>query len=133
MADENVLARWSRRALEARRAPPASQPESTAEEGAGPVLPDPATLDGASDYTAFMRQQVPAALRKAALRQAWVTDEAIAGFRGMAEYDWDFHAPGMLDPIPPEEALRLLAAVLPPPPAPDPTPEEDEQDDAAGA
>jgi len=39
---------------------------------------------------------VPSPLRLAALRRAWSSDPAIRDFKGLAEYDWDFTAPGSM-------------------------------------
>ena len=138
--DEGFLSRWSRRKSAAREeaerdltapAPPeAVEPVgedhvvvALAEDGAAtgpeersPDLPPVETLDENSDYTAFLRQGVPEDLKREALRRAWVSDPKIADFRGFADYDWDYNAPGygalrlsdnigsMLDKILPREA-----------------------------
>ncbi|WP_375262154.1 DUF3306 domain-containing protein [Palleronia sp.] len=99
---ESFVHRWSRRAQQARHeeaaepAPPAELPEV---EPAPPPeqqqdLPDIETLDGTSDYTAFLGANVPKALRAAALRKAWTSDPSIAAHRPLVEYDWDCNAPG---------------------------------------
>ena len=49
--------------------------------------------DAESDFAAFLREEVPAALRRAALRRAWTLDPAIRDFVGPADYAWDFNAP----------------------------------------
>ena len=33
-------------------------------------------------------------MRVLALRRAWATDPAITGYKTLADYDWDFNAPG---------------------------------------
>ena len=33
-------------------------------------------------------------MRTLALRRAWATDPAITGYKTLADYDWDFNAPG---------------------------------------
>lgn len=103
--DEGFLGRWAR--LKKRSAVPEAEPapESVpAENAVQPAAPeepfDPAslpaldTLDQASDYTAFLKPGVPRELRTLALRRAWVTDPAITGYKTLADYDWDFNAPG---------------------------------------
>ena len=57
-------------------------------------LPALETLDAVSDYTAFLKPGVPRELRVLALRRAWATDPAITGYKTLADYDWDFNAPG---------------------------------------
>ncbi|WP_431854155.1 DUF3306 domain-containing protein [Azospirillum sp.] len=104
MADEEgFLSRWSRLKREGEDAPP----EPAAPE---PPLPEPVagepereppsplppidSLGADSDYTRFLAPDVPVELARLALRRAWVSDPAIANFRGFAEYDWDCNAPG---------------------------------------
>jgi hypothetical protein len=76
-------------------------------------LPPLDSLDAGSDYTGFLRRDVPEELRRQALRKAWASDPAIAGFRGFAEYDWDYNAPGYGALRPTDDIARLLDAVLP--------------------
>ncbi|WP_372400078.1 DUF3306 domain-containing protein [Azospirillum sp. HJ39] len=131
--DEGFLGRWSRRKQEARtaEAPPAAPlpvqslpPEPSGEvepaerrtEEDAPAVPElPAldSLDAGSDYTGFLRREVPQELRRQALRKAWSSDPVIAGFRGFADYDWDFNAPGYGALRPTDDIARLLEAVLP--------------------
>lgn len=67
-------------------------------------LPSLDSIGANSDITAFMQAGVPAALRHAALRRAWVADPAIRDFIGPSENAWDFTDPtampgfGELDP-----------------------------------
>jgi hypothetical protein len=56
-------------------------------------LPPVESLTTESDISAFLRPQVPAALRHAALRRAWTLDPAIRDFTGPADYAWDYNAP----------------------------------------
>ena len=97
MSEEpSFLARWSRRKRGLEAEPPAALPAE-----ATPALPafDPAslpaldTLTAASDIAAFLRAEVPAALRNAALRRIWSLDPAIRDFTGPADYAWDYNAP----------------------------------------
>jgi hypothetical protein len=98
--DEGFLGRWAR--LKRSRAAEVSEPAEpvVAEEAVEPEPFDPAslpaldTLDAVSDYTAFLKPGVPRELRVLALRRAWATDPAITGYKTLADYDWDFNAPG---------------------------------------
>src|SRR5690348_15146273 len=105
-ADENLLARWSRRKFEAARGAkprPSARPEpSTAAppgETAAPaetdrqgfdaaLLPPLESITAGSDIRAFLAPGVPAALTRAALRRAWSSDPAIRDFVGLAENSW---------------------------------------------
>lgn len=96
---EGFLGRWAR--LKRTRAAEVSEPEiveEASEPEAEPFdpasLPDLNTLDAVSDYTAFLKPGVPRELRTLALRRAWATDPAITGYKTLADYDWDFNAPG---------------------------------------
>ena len=127
MTNEGVLRRWSRRKLAAKAAPAAVEaplvPEPTPPDPPPPDLPPVETLGLASDYTAFLQKGVTAEVQRLALQRAWESDERIAGFRGMAEYAWDFNAPDYGRLRPGDDVARLLQAVLEPP-APDPPAEE---------
>ena len=98
--DEGFLGRWAR--LKRSRAAEVSEEPKVAEEAAEPEpepfdlasLPALDTLDAVSDYTAFLKPGVPRELRTLALRRAWATDPAITGYKTLADYDWDFNAPG---------------------------------------
>ncbi len=56
-------------------------------------LPPLDSLTADSDFACFLREEVPPALRRAALRRAWTLDPAIRDFVGPADYAWDFNAP----------------------------------------
>jgi Protein of unknown function (DUF3306) len=90
-------------------APPADEPvrdENVRKAGGAsgvPELPfDPATLPpiesitAESDVRAFLAPGVPPELTRAALRRAWATDPKVRNFVGLADYDWDFNAPGAM-------------------------------------
>lgn len=125
--NEGVLRRWSRRKqaakaepglgpVEAAAAPePVPPPSLAAPEPAPPELPDIDSLGAASDYTAFLQTGVTAAVQQLALRRAWESDERIAGFRGMAEYAWDFNVPSYGRLWLADDVGQLLRAVLEPP------------------
>ena len=123
---EGFLGRWSRLKREAREAPaeavPAEVVEGLPSEIPDGVLPEKAvdlealppieSLGAESDYTAFLARGVPEDLRCAALRKAWASDPAIAGFRGFAEYDWDCNAPGYGALLPTDDIKQLLGRIL---------------------
>lgn len=162
--EEGFLSRWSRRkrqAAEGRPAEPEAAPQTPeippapAPESAEPEAPafDPASLPpiesltAGSDITAFLRKEVPAALRQAALRRIWTLDPAIRDYVGPAEYAWDFNAPdgvpgfalsldgdakrllaqamGLLEEKDPAEGTPEPAVPAEPAPPPEPAPAED--------
>ncbi|SMH62349.1 DUF3306 domain-containing protein [Azospirillum agricola] len=133
--EEGFLGRWSRLKRTAREVeaeaqpmelaeptPPAPVPDALPEAPPelSPELPPVESLDAGSDYTAFLRREVPADLRRLALRKAWTSDPAIAAFRGFGEYDWDCNAPGYGALRPTDDVKSLLAAIFPDP-EPEPT------------
>jgi hypothetical protein len=98
---EGFLGRWAR--LKRRAAEPKVEPSEPVVAGEvepepepfdPATLPDLDSLGAASDYTAFLQPGVPRELRTLALRRAWATDSAITGYKTLADYDWDFNAPG---------------------------------------
>ncbi|QCG91467.1 DUF3306 domain-containing protein [Azospirillum sp. TSH100] len=123
VVEEGFLGRWSRLKRETRaEGPPEELTVETAEaevseeaavEEEAPDLPPLDSLGADSDYTGFLRNNVPAELRREALRKAWVSDPVIAGFRGFADYDWDYNAPGYGALRPTDDIARLLDAILP--------------------
>src|SRR6202041_4045753 len=56
-------------------------------------LPSIETITVDTDIRGFLQSRVPAALTRAALRQAWTSDPAIRDFIGIAENQWDFNDP----------------------------------------
>ena len=125
--NEGVLRRWSRRkqAAQVEPAPVPVEAAATPEpapplnlvppEPTPPELPDIESLGVTSDYTAFLQTGVSAVVQQLALRRAWESDERIAGFRGMAEYAWDFNAPSYGRLWAADDVGQLLRAVLEPP------------------
>jgi len=122
---ENFITRWSRRkrkAAEDAEATRSSGAVDAAPEGARPnedqheggdaprggasdrpasapdltKLPPIETITAESDIRAFLAPGVPPELTRAALRRAWVADPKIRDFVGLADYDWDFNAPGAM-------------------------------------
>ncbi len=53
-------------------------------------LPSPETLDAGSDFSRFMREDVPEILKRAALRRLWASDPVFANLDGLNDYDEDF-------------------------------------------
>ena len=56
------------------------------------ALPSIETLGKDSDYTPFMRSDVPDAVRNAALRKLWLSDPVFANLDGLVDYAEDFRA-----------------------------------------
>lgn len=59
-------------------------------DAAPPDLPDVESLHADSDFTAFMKEGVPAHLKNLALRKLWVSDPALANLDGLIDYGEDF-------------------------------------------
>lgn len=139
---EHFLSRWSRRKREAadesnpspdQQHPqdgahvaldgdvPGAAPRQVPPASAAPVepvfdvssLPSIDSITAETDIRAFLAPGVPAELRHAALRRAWVADPKVRDFVGLADYDWDFHTPGALagfGPLTMTDELRREAA-----------------------
>ncbi len=115
--DQPFLERWSRRkqtrpeAEDGRiAAKPADETSSPARDAAAPVkspdaesqaareaeivarLPDIDSLNESSDFTVFLQQGVPEALRRQALKKLWRVNPIFAHLDGLNEYDEDFTA-----------------------------------------
>lgn len=110
-AGGGFLSRWSRRKQAERTRPAAAEPAADP----GPELPPVEQLGAESDYRAFLQKGVAAAVQAQALHKAWTSDAAIAGFRGMADYDWDFNATGYGRMWATDNVPKLLEAILAPP------------------
>jgi hypothetical protein len=136
---DNFLLRWSRRkraaaqadgapapdaaqAAEAEKSLPLPEDSAAPEPGEtrgvpGPAAPafDPASLPpiesitAATDIRAFLAAGVPAELTRAALRRVWTSDPKIRDFVGLADYDWDFNAPGSMPGFGPIETADALS------------------------
>ena len=72
----------------------ASEPPEFASDPA--KLPPIETITAATDIRPFLAPGVPPELTRAALRRAWAADPKIRDFVGLADYDWDFNAPGAM-------------------------------------
>jgi len=110
---QNPLSRWSQRKLAARRGDAVDEPDPAAPAGTdvqvsqpagepagaqgpageeeAPELPSIDGLDAQSDYTVFMRKNVPEAIRRAALRKLWTSDPVLANLDGLNNYDEDYN------------------------------------------
>lgn len=99
--DDGFLARWSRRKQAAREA--ARQPEAAESEAPLPdateapdqlaevaELPDPDTLDASSDFSVFLRREVPLETHQKALRRLWRLDPIYNRIDGLDDYCEDF-------------------------------------------
>jgi hypothetical protein len=88
-----------------------------------PVTPDPGvpafdpaslppieSITAETDIRAFIAAGVPAELTRAALRRVWTSDPKIRDFVGLADYDWDFNAPGAMAGFGPLEGADALRA-----------------------
>ncbi len=53
-------------------------------------LPDPQSLGPGDDFAAFLKSEVPARLRRLALRRLWASNPALANVDGLVEYGEDF-------------------------------------------
>lgn len=89
------LASWSERKLASRAPAPAPVPVEAPDDASAtpgedapvPELPDIDSLDGSSDFSAFMQQGVPEDLQRLALRKLWTSDPVYANLDGLNDYD----------------------------------------------
>lgn len=131
--NNNIFARWSRRkqAVRDSEIPAAEEEQDAAEEAAaemdaeradrqlaaekpdaGEPLPILEDLTADSDLSAFLRQGVPKALKRAALRKMWSLDPAIRDYIGPSEYAWDFNQPGSMAGFGPLDSKESVAEFL---------------------
>jgi len=132
---EDFLLRWSRRKRETAASanePKQSDREARAKSGDAPISPNTAgdrpgpafdlaklpsieSITAETDIRTFLAPFVPPELTRAALRRVWTTDLKIRDFVGLADYDWDFNAPGSMagfGSLEPTDALRRQVADL---------------------
>ena len=105
--DEKFLSRWAKRKEQSRAraledesdTPPAEEGERAAALDETPVEDpedhpaagvDIESLDADSDFSVFMHEKVPQALRRRALRKLWLSDPIYANLDGLNDYDDDF-------------------------------------------
>jgi hypothetical protein len=135
IAPENFVLRWARLkrgSKSARQTMPVEndrQPEAVAApDGKTPTpheqdevidlpfdpasLPSIETIAGDTDIRGFLQGRVPAALTRAALRQAWASDPAIRDFVGIAENQWDFNDPTAMPGFGPMREADNLPTLL---------------------
>ncbi len=111
--DSQFLSRWSRRKLEAREAaekPIAEEASVLQEEDAETIAAreaelqanreaaeavDMATLNEKSDFSVFMKDGVPAVLRRQAMAALWRSSPVFANVDGLVDYGEDFTDPGL--------------------------------------
>ena len=103
----NRLRRWSDKKIGARQtqathgneAPASPSKDPIPQEGASPIkpedLPPIESLTADSDFTAFLRSNVPSVLKKAALRKLWKSDPVLANVDGLNDYDENFAKMGL--------------------------------------
>lgn len=115
--EDNLLSRWSRRKLEAK-----SQSETPLEENQASLQktpletpvedepPDPIleenrlaaeavdleALDYESDFSVFMKEGVPDALKRQAFKTLWRSSPILANVDGLVDYDDDFASPDLI-------------------------------------
>jgi Protein of unknown function (DUF3306) len=133
-APENFVSRWTRLKSESdterktERTDNGSQLEAVASAGAetpfvhqqdevgesfDPAsLPSIETITVDTDIRGFLQSRVPAALTRAALRQAWASDPAIRDFIGIAENQWDFNDPTAMPGFGPMQETDNVPALL---------------------
>jgi hypothetical protein len=88
-----------RRGEEQAALPPGQLPEAAAAgadanpaaDEAMPALPPVEELTAESDYTVFLGEKVPEALKHAALRKLWRSDPVLANLDGLNDYDEDYN------------------------------------------
>lgn len=118
-SDESGLGRWARRKAEARQRRGGATPAVEAEQGNAPALsdskepparhevsannppadfdlPDIESLTADSDFTVFMKEGVPPALRSLALRKLWASDPMFNVIDEMVEYGGDYTNAAMI-------------------------------------
>ena len=109
VADEDDRAQADERKQEAEQAPRTesaeneapSRPPSAVSVSTEPAfdlskLPPIESITAETDIRDFLAPGVPADLRLAALRRAWVADPKVRDFVGLNDYDFDFHTPGAI-------------------------------------
>jgi hypothetical protein len=93
--------------------PSVQQPNEVADEPFDPAsLPSIETITVDTDVRGFLQSRVPAALTRAALRQAWASDPAIRDFIGIAENQWDFNDPTAMPGFGPMRETDNVPALL---------------------
>src|SRR5690606_4938485 len=117
--DRGFLSRWSQRKAEARQqevAPAASaEPEPDAEKAEAvdlDSLPPIEELTAAGAFTAFLRNGVPDAFRRAALRRLWACGSRVVHYGPLVEYAWHNYAPGFGPLLPTGDVEKLRKQIV---------------------
>jgi hypothetical protein len=157
-SDDGFVSRWSKRKRAVRDPEPAEPPapasgsEPAPEAGEADIvaeLPDVDSLDESSDFSVFLQEGVPDAIRRKALRRLWRLNPLFANLDGLNDYDEDFTdaatvveglktlyqaGKGIVDPDEGKDEEETAAAVAPEvdpaavsPPAADPDPDSVKQ------
>lgn len=146
--EEGFLGRWARRKREAQQPvapavieqpdapPPASEPAAPAPE---PEMVEPPSLDLIDkdfDLAHWLKQNVPEEWKLKALRRAWESDPAIAGYLDPArDYALDWNTPGGAPGYGPlsesDNVEEMLANIFGKPPEPAGEPAEAVRNDVA--
>src|ERR1700689_2055383 len=93
--------------------PSVQQQNQVVDEPLDPAsLPSIETITFDTDIRGFLQSNVPAALTRAALRQAWASDPAIRDFIGIAENQWDFNDPTAMPGFGPMRETDNVPALL---------------------
>jgi hypothetical protein len=93
--------------------PSVQQQDEVVDEPFDPAsLPSVETITVDTDIRGFLQSRVPAALTRAALRQAWASDPAIRDFVGIAENQWDFNDPTAMPGFGPMLETDNMSALL---------------------
>ena len=103
--------------------PPAAKSEATEPAFDLSKLPPIESITAETDIRAFLAPGVPADVRLAALRRAWVADPKVRDFVGLNDYDFDFHTPGAIHGFGPlemtdelrQEVIRIVSGLQPEP------------------
>src|SRR3546814_5119255 len=100
--DKPFLSRWSQRKRQAVEEDAAAAAQADAETAAEPTvapeavdpatLPDIDALDVGADFTVFMREGVPNALKQRALRRLWQVDPAFRHICMLDDYNLDYRS-----------------------------------------
>jgi hypothetical protein len=97
-------------------------------------VPSIESITADTDIRGFLAPGVPPDLTRAALRRAWAADPKIRDFVGLADYDWDFNAPGSMVGFGSlemtDELRRMAARIVGPAPTQDQTAEMRNPDSA---
>jgi hypothetical protein len=104
---------------------PGATPQSVSPPFDPLSVPPIEAITADTDIRGFLTPGVPLELTRAALRRAWVADPKIRDFVGLADYAWDFNAPGSMAGFGSlemtDELRRLAARIIGPAPTQDQT------------